>query len=55
MCGTLSAAEDNLRENGATVTVPLEIPGNVTGVSAVGNTAFSLTFLDNDGKCHTIL
>ncbi|XP_064407551.1 uncharacterized protein LOC135352313 [Halichondria panicea] len=49
VCGTLSAAEDNLRENGATVTVPLEIPGNVTGVSAVGNTAFSLTFLDNDG------
>ena len=53
VCSDVSAAEDDIRENDATLTVPLDIPGTVTGVAAVRNTAYSLTFLDNDGKCHT--
>ncbi len=54
VCSALSAAEDDLRKNDRTLTIPLEIPVNVTGVSAVRNTAISLFLMDNDGKCHTI-
>ncbi|XP_064385332.1 uncharacterized protein LOC135334155 isoform X5 [Halichondria panicea] len=48
-CSDLSVANDDLLGNNMTITVPLEIPENVTGVTAESNTTFSLFFIDNDG------
>lgn len=49
-CGDLSVADDNVFGNSVTVTIPLKIGENVTGVTIERNTDFSLFIIDNDGK-----
>ena len=49
-CSDLSVANDDVLGNNMTITVSLEIPENVTGVTAESNTTFSLFFIDNDGR-----
>ncbi len=46
----LSVADDDIFDNGATISVILQVPSDVIGV-AVSDPAFiSLTVLDNDGE-----
>ena len=49
-CGDLSVSDDNVFGNSVTVTIPLKIGENVTGVTIERNTDFSLFIIDNDGK-----
>ncbi len=50
--GELTVSNDNLHENNFTVSLPLEIPGDVSGVTAVRNNAIDLFFIDNDGRTY---